>query len=511
MSSTGQAVKPSTAGSEIRTAVRHTAVYGLGAVAIKALGFLLLPMYTRLLAPRDYGILEILDLTMSLLGMFLNMGMTAALLRFHASVKTDRERKEVVSTAMIFVTVTGALMFVIAVSCYRAVSARLFGADVPPMYLLLSFASFVLAYVANLPRTYLRAVEASGTFVMLDTVSVFIMLVMNVVFIAVLRIGISGILLSALIVNVAWIWVSVWVVRKVGIRFNIPLVRGMLAFGLPLIFSNLGMFVLNFADRFFLKQYQGLEVVGIYAVGYKFGFMMNFLLIQPFYGMWQARMYLIYGRPDHPGIFGEMFVLYSSVLTYAGLALAILSPEIIHLMVGPQFASGASIVPLVVLAYVFYGVGYYAQLGMFLSNRTKTIGWISAGAAVLNAGLNYSLIVRFGMMGAAWATTLSFLAIAAASYWCSQKILPLPLSIARVAGAFAIAAAAYFAGNAWKFESVTAAVGLKVILLALYPAALWKARIFSPREKSTIGSAWETARTKASRLFQWAPQKGVSL
>ena len=60
--------------AEIQTAVRHSAVYGLGAVLAKVLGFLLLPVYTRYLGPNDYGVLELLDVSMSLLGMFLNMG-----------------------------------------------------------------------------------------------------------------------------------------------------------------------------------------------------------------------------------------------------------------------------------------------------------------------------------------------------------------------------------------------------------------------------------------------------
>ena len=73
---------------EMRTAVRHSAMYGFGNVLARGIGFFMLPFYTRYLTPTDYGVLEILDLSMSLIGMFLNMGITAALLRFYATAQT---------------------------------------------------------------------------------------------------------------------------------------------------------------------------------------------------------------------------------------------------------------------------------------------------------------------------------------------------------------------------------------------------------------------------------------
>ncbi len=212
----------------------------------------------------------------------------------------------------------------------------------------------------------------------------------------------------------------------------------MLAFGTPLMFSNLAIFALNFSDRFFLQHLRSLEVVGIYAVGYKFGFMLNYLLVQPFYVMWQSRMYIIHNRTDHREVFGQVFILYTVVLTYAGLALSVFSPEIVHVMAGRQFSASYDVIPVVALAYIFYGIGYYAQLGMFLTDSTKRIGGIGAGAAVLNLLLNYFLVLHYGMLGAAWATLLSFMAIAAASYWFSERVYPLPLRVGRIAMVLAL-------------------------------------------------------------------------
>ena len=497
---------------EIQTAVRHTAVYGLGGVLAKAVGFLMLPFYTHYLTPADYGILEILDLSMSLLGMFLNMGMTAALLRCHAAAQTLEEKQKAVGTAFLFVMVTGVVTFFLALGLVRPASALLFGPQVPSKYLLVSFASFILSYIANLPRTYLRALEASVAFVAVEMSGLVMILALNIYFIAFLKTGLIGILLSSVIVfSFQTVLLSVWTLRRVGMGFSANLLRQMVGFGLPLIFSNLALFTLNFADRFFLQHLRSLEVVGIYAVGYKFGFMMNYLMVQPFYAMWQSRMYVIHTQPDHPKVFSQMFVLYSLVLIYAGLALSILSPEIVSVMVSSKFSASQDVIPIVAFAYVFYGISYYTQLGMFLTNNTHMVGMVSAAAAVLNLGLNYVLILHYGMLGAAWATLLSFLAIAIGSYWFSQRVFPLALGIGRVAQAIALGTALYLISRWWTPESWAFALLLKGALLAVFPVVLWKARILSPAETVTLLSTRDLALTKVSRLLGMVSRQVVSL
>lgn len=501
-----------TVAQEIQTAVRHSAVYGLGGVLAKALGFLMLPFYTHYLNPTDYGILEILDLTMSLFGMFLNMGMTAALLRCYHGAASSEEKKTAVSTAFLFVTLTGIVTFLLMLGFVRNLSLQIFGPNVPAKYLLISCTSFVLSYVANIPRTYLRAMEASGTFVAVEAGSLVLMLGLNIYFIAVLHIGLVGILVSFLIsAALQMLLLSGWMLREVGIRFSRALLRQMVGFGLPLIFSNLALFTLNFSDRFFLQHLRSLEVVGIYAVGYKFAFMLNYLLVQPFNAMWQARMYIIHGQPDHRKIFSQMFVLYSLLLTYGGFALSIFSPEIVRVMVSPKFSSSQDVIPIVALAYIFYGISYYVQLGMFLMNRTSLVGILSAAAAVLNLGLNYVLILHFGMLGAAWATLLSFAAIAVASYWASQRVFPLSLGVGRVAAAMGLGAILYFVCRWWTPGSLVLALLLKSVLLAAYPVILWKMGILSPSEIGTLVSTRDKTLQKLFRLVGLVPGRAASL
>jgi O-antigen/teichoic acid export membrane protein len=488
---------------EIRTASRHMAIYGIGNVLVKALGFLMLPFYTHYLNPRDYGILEILDLSMSLFALVLNMGLVPAFLRCHAAAETPEKKLRLVSTSCTFGIATGLLTFFAGLSLVRPVTTLLFGPAVPATYVLISFSALILNYIATLPRTYLRAREESGTYVTADTLAVFALLLLNVYFIAVLKVGLAGVLLSSLIVAaIQCIGFSIWALRKTGIQFHAPDLKRMLRFGLPLVLANLGLFVLNFSDRFFLQHLRSLDAVGVYAVGYKFGFMMNYLFVQPFFVMWQSRMYAIHANPGHRRVFKEIFALYSLGLLFAGLAMALFCPEVIQVMVERRFSASQDVVPIVVLAYVFYGISYYAQLGMLLTDRTKAIGLIGAGAAVLNLALNYILIMHYGMMGAAWATLLSFAAIALASYWSSQRVFPLPLGVGRMMLGLLLALALYLPFRAGIGGQPLAVMALKAAALAAFPILAWKTRILPESVSATIiagGSRlWFSSRRCAS-------------
>jgi O-antigen/teichoic acid export membrane protein len=342
--------------------------------------------------------------------------------------------------------------------------------------------------------------EQSRVFLVVQTSGTVFVLALNIYFIAVLKMGLGGFLWSSvLMTGIQMALLCGWLVRAVGMHFRMDELRQILKYGWPLTFANLAVFTLNFSDRFFLQHLRSLDEVGVYAVGYKFGFIMNFLLIAPFVTMWHPRMFSIHAQSDHPRIFGRIFALYSFLLMYAGLGLSILSPEMLRFMVAREFYSGQQVVPLVAFAYVFWGIGFYAQLGLYLTNRTGLIGTVGVGAAILNIVLNYFLILHYGMMGAAWATLLSFVAIAAASYWLSQHVLPLPLSLGRVVAGLVLCMALYSIPRWWSVGSLGVILAEKVLLLAVFPVLLWKTGILSQGEMGTLVELRDSVLAKLSR------------
>src|SRR5690606_13548212 len=99
----------------------------------------------------------------------------------------------------------------------------------------------------------------------------------NILFIVVLNQGVIGVLytqvISATIFTTYLLWLTF---RETSLGFSGVQARLMLAFGLPLIPSSLGMFVINYGDRYFLKHFTTLAEVGVYSLGFKFGYMLSY-------------------------------------------------------------------------------------------------------------------------------------------------------------------------------------------------------------------------------------------
>jgi O-antigen/teichoic acid export membrane protein len=227
--------------------------------------------------------------------------------------------------------------------------------------------------------------------------------------------------------------------------------------------------------------------------------LMNFLLIQPFNMMWQARMYVVHKRADHQQVFAQVFALYSFLLIFTALGLSLVSREIIRFMVDPRYAAGAQIVGVVALAYVFLGIAYYVQLAMFLGHRTGLIGAVSSVAGVINLGANYFFISRFGMMGAAVATLIAFFVLAIGSYFCSESVLPTQLPVRRVSLGLCTAIAVYFLSEKLNPASLFAAIFLKCLLLAGFAAVL-RLWLLSREELATVESLCRSAAGVVARF-----------
>src|SRR5262249_20717011 len=86
---------------ELRQLLKHTGVYGAGSMLSKAVGFFMIPFYTHYLGPKDYGTLELLDLSLTLVALVLTTWMHTSIVRFCSESDDHKDRQQTVSTMLI--------------------------------------------------------------------------------------------------------------------------------------------------------------------------------------------------------------------------------------------------------------------------------------------------------------------------------------------------------------------------------------------------------------------------
>ena len=113
--------------SELKKLSKHTLIYGTGILLGKAIGFFLIPLYTHYLTPKDYGILELLDLTGYIIGYFVGLGIDQAILRYYNITNKKEERDEVLSTALIFNIFFGTFLVSVLLPTSKILSRYILG------------------------------------------------------------------------------------------------------------------------------------------------------------------------------------------------------------------------------------------------------------------------------------------------------------------------------------------------------------------------------------------------
>jgi O-antigen/teichoic acid export membrane protein len=479
---------------------KHSLIYGASSLLGRLIGFVMIPFYTHFLRPVDYGVLELLDLTNFFLGAVVALGLTSAIVRLFYDYTDERERYEVVSTGLLFGIASLGGVYLLLLPLTPMFSDYLFGARDNAFYFRIVFASLCFDTIAELALSYIRAKQQSVRAALFSLARLASSLALNVYFIAVLHLGLLGILLSSLVSSSAIALVlTANTLREVGSRFSREKLIAMLRFGLPLVPMSVGMFVLNFSDRFFLQHFASLTEVGIYSLGYKFGMASGILVSSPFMLFWGPYSYEVIQRPDGRELVARMQVYFTSVLLVCTLGIALVGEPLLHVMSPPAYWEAANVIPIVGLAYVFVGLSYFFRLGLTYMKQTKYLGYVVGASALLNVSLNVVLIPRFQAMGAAWATLFSFAFLALGLWLISQRVYALPYEYARMAKLLAASVILFVVSKRFPVTGTVPAVLLGGVYLMTLPLLLHTIRFFEEDELDRA-RAYARALVRRARL-----------
>ncbi len=470
----------------MKTLARHSAVYGLGLILQRLTGFVMVPVYTRFLSPADYGIAELLDLSVWLAGALTGLGIPTALIRFHAKTDDAQARREIVSSALVAAIVVNAAAACAALLAAAPLARLVLGdASYAPL-VRIAFATFALAATVEIPMTLLRARERSALFTKISIARLILSLSLNIVFVVGLKMGVLGIMISGLISTAATGVVLVGLMlRDTGFSPSRARLGAILRFGAPLVGSSLGMFAIHYGDRYFLRWFGGLSDVGVYALAYKFGFGIA-LLVQPFEMTWNVRVFSTMASADAARTAGRLLALYAALLAWLVLGLGGLAPEIVRLFAAPAYAAAAAIIPVVALAYLFRHIGEFFRAVYLVDGNSKWVGAAVTGSAVFGLIAYRILIPPLGTMGAALATLATFIVLCAVMSALGRRSRPIEIEWGALAKATGAAAASYALlraiGPADDLAAEPARLAARIAIVAAYPLVLIAIRFFSAGE-----------------------------
>ena len=395
---------------ELLRLTKHTMIYGTGIVISKAVSFIMLPIYTRYLTPADYGVIELLTMTIDIIAITAGMGLDATVFKYYSEYENAEEKEEIISTAAIMMIIVGSVTSTLGIIFADKLSQLVFSqVDNAYYFRLLFLINFLQSSIVIISVMFIRAMQKSKLFVLISLIKLVIQVSLNIYFLVILGMGISGILYSTLLSDlIIGLYLSIYTFRRIGFRFSISKSKKMIKFGYPFIFVSLSSFVLTYSDRYFLNAFNNLNTVGIYALAYKFGFLLGYLAVVPFMQIWESQRFEIAKQDNALPIFKRVFLYFNIVLISLSLLISLFVKDVLTIMSDPSYLNAYKIVPIIIVAYVIQAWTFYCNLGIYIKSRSKYMAIASLISAISVTALNVILIPKYGAYGAAWATVGAF-------------------------------------------------------------------------------------------------------
>jgi O-antigen/teichoic acid export membrane protein len=472
---------------EVKSVTKHFLVYGVGNVLSKIAGFILIPVYTHYLATSEYGTLELLELTTYVAGMFLAVGISESVMRFYYDSEEPDKRHEVVSTALLWIWGISLFGVVWLLLFSPGVSLLVFNNSNNAGLFRLIFLSMAFSLAGEIPLSFIRAQQKSVLFTTISVSRLIVNVGLNIIFIVVFGWGIRGVILSGLVTHgLTSIFLSVYTFKQTGFLFSSIKLRKMIRYGIPYVPGGLGMFVIHFVDRFLLQRFTSLSQVGIYSLGYKFGMILNPLVNEPFFSIWKPKMFELAQREDAKKIYSAMFTYFLFIEIFLALGIAILIKDVLVIISAPAYHGAYKVVPLILLSYVLWGSYLQVQIGILLKKKTRYIAYVVAVSAAANLVLNFLLIPRIGIWGAALSTLASFGITTVLTYLVSNRIYLVKYQSGRIFKLIALAVVLYLVSLGVNTNSLFSSLFVKSILVLSFPFCLFFLRFYTPSEISKI-------------------------
>lgn len=451
----------------LRKLAGQTAIYGLSSIIGRVIGYLMIPFFTRVFLPEQYGISNELYAYGSLLLVLLTYGMETAFFRFS---EIEKDRNTVYSTSLISILITTALFILIAGVCSKPIAGAIrYGDHVE--YIIWFILIVAMDALVAIPFARLRSANKAARFATIKLINIFFYVLLNLFFLLLCpyllkhgiltriigviyhpKIGVGYIFISNLLASMLTIILLLPEYIRIKFRFDFALWKRMMPYALPLLLVGFAGIINETMDRVFLKFLLPANIamgqVGIYGACYKISLIMT-IFIQAFRFAAEPFFFSLAKETDARKTYAAVMKYFVIVCSFIFL-LTLLYLDVVKYFVDAKYYSGLPIVPILLLANMFLGIYFNLSIWYKLTGQTKFGAYISVGGAVITIILNVLWIPWIGFMGSAWATMICYFLMMVVSYFLGQKHFRVPYDLLNNALYFSLAIALYLFGQ-WLF------------------------------------------------------------
>lgn len=409
---------------------RDVAIYGVGDLVLRIIGFLVFPIYAYVFSVEEFGVLALITATTGIVTLFAGLGMSMAVTRYYWDQQmTAAVRPTVVSTglAALFVWSTSiVVLMLIGIFPAREIIVSRYGVAWPLIFMgvVAVIPELVLQYCLNV----LRLDFLPWKFTLVSFFKNVFGVVVGLLFVLLFDAGLWGLFAGGLAGAFVGAFIALVLIRRdLIIAFHWPTAKWLVAFGYPFIFAGLAYWIFGSVDRWMLAELSSQTQIGLYSIAYKFAGVLVF--VNSAFGQAWSPIALKLKRDDaeYRLAYSQVFSVWFFLLAITGSAIALFGNEVFWLLSPREYWMAAPSLAPLVMGVVLSGTTQITAIGISLENRTKLFATAAWATALTNVLLNFLLIPRWGAVGAAVATFLSYCVLTSLYLFWSQRLHPIPL------------------------------------------------------------------------------------
>jgi O-antigen/teichoic acid export membrane protein len=439
--------------SQLRALAGQTAIYGLSSIVGRLLNYLLVPLYTRVFSPAEYGVVSEFYAYATFLMVIYSYGMETAFFHF---VNRKQRHENVYGNAQFLLLCTTAL-FTLLLLLFSSPLSQAMGYANHPEYL--RWFAWILAFdtLTTLPFARLRQqnralrfalVKLAGIAVNIGLTLWFLWYLPSVQAVPVSDDGASYVFMANLVSSGVMLLLLLPQWKALRPEFDSALLREMLLYALPLMVAGFAGMINETLDRAVLKYLlpagtNALGELGIYSACYKLSILMT-LFVQTF--RYAAEPF--YFSQQHKENSGALFARVMNYFVLIGCVIflgVLFYLDIIRFFIGEAYHSGLHVVPVLLAANLCLGIYLNLSVWYKLSGKTAYGAWLSVVGAMITLSFNLWLVPIMGYTGAAWATLACYASMMVLSWLKGQTVYPIPYSLRRLGLIVATAALCWVA------------------------------------------------------------------
>lgn len=463
----------------IKDLLKHSSIYMLGQILTRMASVLLLPFYTHVLTPADYGVTAILDLTAALLSTFIAGGMVSAVTRHHFDADDRSHHDKVWWTGLTMVGTVCTVICLVMWAGRQTLADVTLGSEVADgaWFYTLAILTMWFTVIGMIIDAYLRVLKWSGIFVAISMGRLLLNVGLNVWLLVPMRMGVEGLLIGNLTATVVHTAVLFAVFRRSRGHYAVDsdIGRQMTRFAAPLVFTALASMAMHEGDRYFLRIWSDLNTVGVYSLAHKIGFAVNTLCLLPFISIWHVSIYDIERLPNSSEWFGRFFGWFTSALGILLLGASLTVHPVLPLLTPDAYGDAIDLVSVVLLGFFVFGLSFMFEVPSLLTKRTRLMLPGSIAGVVVNIVANMLFIPVIGSWGAAWAGVLTYLTFSFLILACCRTVMPIRYPWMRFGGTTMLFCVTYVVVRYQVFPALgpVAQILLSVAICTVYAAALF--------------------------------------